>query len=79
MKRILFIFLLSLVTMALSAQVPYFGATVGRGKVFGYSSLKARPGQNAMETYTTLQFGITDYFSVGTDIYANTGTIDHGL
>ena len=65
--------------MTLFAQVPYFGATVGEGKVFGYSSLKFRPGINAQETYTTLQFGITDYFSVGTDVYANGSTIDHGL
>lgn len=79
MRKILSIIILVFVTTALSAQVPYFGATVGEGKVFGYSSLKFRPGINAQETYTTLQFGVTDYFSVGTDIYANNGTVDHGL
>lgn len=79
MKKILLTILLSFMTVCLSAQVPYFGATVGEGKVFGYSSLKARPGQNAMEAYTTLQFGITDYFSLGTDIYANNGIVDHGI
>lgn len=78
MKKV-FIILFSFITISLSAQVPYFGATVGEGKVFGYSSLKFRPGLNAMEDYTTLQFGITDYFSVGTDIYANHDTVDHGL
>lgn len=79
MRKITSITILFFVTIALSAQVPYFGATVGEGKVFGYSSLKFRPGINAQETYTTLQFGIKDYFSVGTDIYANSGTVDHGL
>ena len=79
MKKIYSIIILSLVACALSAQVPYFGTTVGRGKVFGYSSLKFRPSINAQEVYTTLQFGITDYFSVGTDFYANSNTIDHGL
>ena len=79
MKKVFSVFVLSFVTMTISAQVPYFGATVGEGKVFGYSSLKFRPKQNAQETYTTLQFGITDYFSVGTDVYANNGTVDHGL
>lgn len=74
-----FVFLLSFMAISLSAQVPYFGATVGKGKVFGYNSLKFRPKQNAMETYTTLQFGLTDYFSVGTDVYANNGIVDHGL
>ena len=67
------------VTNILVAQVPYFGSTVGDEKVFAYSSIKFRPGINAQETYTTLQFGITDYFSVGTDIYANCETADHGL
>lgn len=79
MKKIFFLFFIAFVTISLSAQVPYFGGTVGKGKVFGYSSLKFRPSQNAQETYTTLQFGITDYFSVGTDIYANNVTVDHGL
>lgn len=79
MKKLFSVIILSLVACALSAQVPYFGATVGEGKVFGYSSLKFRPGINAQETYTTLQFGITDYFSVGTDIYANGNSVDHGL
>lgn len=79
MKKLFSFILLSLFTCVLSAQVPYFGATVGKGKVFGYSSLKFRPGINAQETYTTLQFGISDYISLGTDIYANDGTVDHGL
>ena len=79
MKKIFSLLLLSYVTITLTAQVPYFGATVGEGKVFGYSSLKFRPRQNAQETYTTLQFGITDYFSVGTDFYANNETVGHGF
>lgn len=61
------------------AQVPYFGSTVGKEKVFGYTSVKLRPGQNALENYTTLQFGVTDGFSVGTDLYANKETVDNGL
>lgn len=79
MKKIFSLLVLMSLTITLSAQVPYFGATVGKCKVFGYTSLKIRPGQNAMEDYTTLQFGITDYFSVGTDIYASNGVVDHGL
>ena len=79
MRKKLSIILLFFVFISLSAQVPYFGATVGEGKVFGYSSLKFRPGLNAQETYTTLQFGFTKYFSVGTDIYASNGTVDHGV
>ena len=79
MRKIFSLLVLMFLTITLSAQVPYFGATVGEGKVFGYTSLKFRPGQNAIEDYTTLQFGITDYFSVGTDIYANNGVVDHGL
>lgn len=55
------------------AQVPYYGATVGKGKVFGYHSLKVRPGINNQRTYTTLQFGINDWFSVGSDLTTGPG------
>ena len=39
------------------AQIPYFAGTVGDGKLYGYSSVKARPGINQQETYTTFQYG----------------------
>jgi hypothetical protein len=33
------------------AQIPYFAGTVGDGLLYGYSSVKARPGINRQETY----------------------------
>ena len=78
-KRILFIILDLLCLSSLYAQVPYFGATVGKGKVFGYTSVKFRPTINALESYTTMQFGVLDWFSVGTDIYVSKEEINHGL
>lgn len=51
------------------AQLPYFAATVGDGKMYGYSSLKWRPGINNQETYTTFQYGIGDRFATGIDLY----------
>lgn len=50
------------------AQVPYYGATVGEHRLFGYHSFKFRPGVNNQRTYTTLQYGINDWFSIGTDL-----------
>ena len=37
------------------AQIPYYAGTVGDGKLYAYTSLKARPGINHQETYTTFQ------------------------
>ena len=79
MKRVLFSLLLSIVSIGALAQVPYWGATVGEGKVYGYTSVKFRPGVNAMQNYTTLQFGITDWFSLGTDISVGKDYLDNGL
>ena len=64
--------MLSICTVKLSAQVPNFGTTVGDQKLYGYSSLKYRANANTWETYSTLQFGITDYFQAGVDLYTAT-------
>ncbi len=51
------------------AQIPYYAGTVGDGKLYGYSSVKARPGINKQETYTTFQYGLGDHFATGMDLY----------
>lgn len=51
------------------AQLPYFAATVDKGKLYGYSSVKFRPGMNHLETYTTFQYGINKHFASGIDLY----------
>ena len=70
---------IALLALNIKAQVPYFGATVGRDKVFGYTSVKFRPGQNTMEDYTTIQFGITDRLTHETNLYTDKNTANHGL
>ena len=55
-------------SMAIS-QIPYFAGTVGQGKLYGYTSVKVRPGINHQETYTTFQYGLDDHFAAGTDLY----------
>ena len=79
MKKIIISLFFVLFSICGFSQVPYWGATVGKEKVYGYTSVKCRPGINALQNYTTLQFGITDWFSVGTDLYADKETVDHGL
>ena len=70
MKRIvLFTILLSLLSIKTVAQIPYYAGTVGEGRLYGYSSLKARPGINRQETYTTFQYGLGDHFATGIDLY----------
>ena len=69
MKRtIVFTFCL-LATIATKAQIPYYAATVGDGKIYGYTSVKFRPGINSQETYTTFQYGLGDHFATGIDLY----------
>lgn len=54
-----------------TSQIPYFAPTVGNNKLYGYTSLKLRPGKNAQETYSTFQYGIGNYSAVGLDIYTS--------
>lgn len=68
MKKLFFTILFLSCIGTLMAQVPYYGATVGEHRLFGYHSLKVRPGINNQRTYTTLQYGINDWFSIGTDL-----------
>ena len=74
MKKILISLVMALFTFEAMAQVPYFAGTVGDGKLYGYTSLKARPGINAQETYTCFQYGIGNHVAVGTDIYTGVGS-----
>lgn len=68
MKRLYVILIYLLVGISLHAQIPYFSTTVGNNKLYGYTSLKFRPGVNAQETYTTFQYGIGNSFATGVDL-----------
>lgn len=74
MKKIFFSIIMALFAFEAMAQVPYFAGTVGDGKLYGYTSLKVRPGINAQETYTCFQYGIGNHVAVGTDIYTGVGS-----
>lgn len=56
------------------AQIPYFSGTVGKNKLYGYTSLKVRPGINSQETYTTFQYGMTNNTALGLDLYTANGS-----
>ena len=73
MKKYFCALLLSAISVSSFAQVPYYGSTVGAEHLFGYHSLKVRPGINNQRTYTTLQYGINDWFSIGTDLTTGPG------
>lgn len=72
MKKVLLNILLVMSAGMVMAQVPNFGTTVGDQKLYGYSSMKYRAKANTWETYSTLQYGITDYFQAGVDLYTST-------
>ena len=69
MRKFIFIFLWLSLSISVFAQIPYFAGTVGDGKLYGYTSLKVRPGINRQETYTTFQYGLGDRFATGIDLY----------
>lgn len=69
MRKFIFIFLWLSLSISVFAQIPYFAGTVGDGKLYGYTSLKVRPGINHQETYTTFQYGLGDRFATGIDLY----------
>lgn len=73
MKHIVVFVVSLLLSVRVLAQIPYFAATVGDGKLYGYTSLKLRPGVNRMETYTTFQYGLGDHFATGLDLYTGPG------
>lgn len=70
MKRLFSILLVIVLGTIAMAQVPYFGNTPGNKKLYGYTSVKFRPGINSTESYNTFQYGITDYAAMGVDFYA---------
>jgi len=74
MKKVISVLCALLIVTAATAQVPYFAGTVGNNKLYGYTSLKLRPGINAQETYTTFQYGLGSYTAVGLDLYTGTGS-----
>lgn len=80
MKKIVSIAILIITTsITLKAQIPYFSSTVGNGKLYGYTSIKFRPGKNAQETYTTFQYGLSNYGAVGLDLYTSNGSAYSGF
>lgn len=74
MKKITFTFLLAVLSISMSAQIPNFGTTIGDQKLYGYSSMKYRVLADTWETYSTLQYGIGNHFQCGADLYTNGST-----
>lgn len=69
MRNVLIVIISLIFSASAIAQIPYYAGTVGDGRMYGYSSLKVRPGVNKQETYTTFQYGLGDHFATGIDLY----------
>ena len=67
------------VSLRAFAQIPYYAGTAGEGRLYGYTSLKVRPGINHQETYTTFQYGLSDHFDTGIDLYTGPGCAYWGV
>lgn len=78
-----FVLLLSCFGKCLNAQVPNFGTPCGDQDLYGYSSVKIRAnaeknGMSDWTTYSTLQYGISDYLAVGADLSTGGGNANIG-
>lgn len=71
MLRILLLF----IGISINAQIPYFGSTQGKDKKYVYSSYRFQ--EKTM--YNTFQYGVTDRFDVGMDMYVNHSTNYPGI
>ena len=69
MRKAVILTIALLLSVAAHAQIPYYAGTVGNGKLYAYTSVKARPGVNRQETYTTFQYGLGSHFATGLDLY----------
>lgn len=79
MKKIIIALSLLFLSVCVKAQIPYFSGTVGDGKLYGYTSLKFRPGINNQETYTCFQYGLGDYAATGVDLYTGLNSAYAGV
>lgn len=79
MKKFSTIVALVFITLTTYAQVPYFAGTPGDGNLYGYSSLKFRPGVNNQETYTCFQYGVGNHVATGVDLYTGLNSAYAGV
>lgn len=77
MKRFLGIAIGLAITLQAIAQIPYYAGTVGDGRLYGYTSVKCRPGINSQETYSTFQYGLGDHLATGIDLYTGPGNASY--
>lgn len=80
MKRFILVIVLMIgFFQSMYSQIPYFAPTVGDQNLYGYTSLKFRPGVNAQETYTTFQYGIGNLIATGLDLYTSGRSVYGGI
>lgn len=79
MKKFLLSLFFVVISFTVNAQIPYFAGTAGNGNLYGYTSVKFRPGVNVQETYTSFQYGIGNQFATGMDLYTSGQTAYWGL
>lgn len=50
------------------AQIPYFAGTVGKDRVYCYTSLKVSLGIKPFESYNVFQYGLSNNIAIGADL-----------
>ena len=73
MKKLIITLMTMIVTIGLSAQIPYYHSSQGKGKTYTYFSTKFHPGTDNQQVYITAQHGILDKLDLVTDLSVGSG------
>lgn len=79
MKKVIFLILSIFMTVQVSAQIPYYSGSQGKGKTYTYFSTKFHPGENNQQVYITAQHGVLDKLDLVTDLSVGTGYAYQGF
>lgn len=60
--------LLLLISTVLSAQIPYYSSSQGKGETYTYFSTKFHPSHNNQQMYISAQHGILNWLDLATDV-----------
>jgi len=79
MKKYIVLIFMAVISLTVTAQVPYYAGSQGKGKLYTYFSTKFHPGYNNQQVYITAQYGLNDHFDLATESYTGTRWGDQGF
>lgn len=72
-NRLTLVVLLLMISTVVTAQIPYFGGSQGKGKTYTYLSYKKVLDSNNQQTYIAVQHGLLNKLDLAVDYASGTG------